>query len=77
MFGVRTTLHHCSSGVLRGMLADEVAIARKMCESTVDGAVLLYQAARRYDECPEQEEPIEIWSNFDKGSELPEAEIMR
>ena len=77
MFGARTTWHHWSSGVLRGMSADEVAIARKMCESTVDGAVLLHQAARRYDECPEQEEPIEIWSGFDKGSELPEAEIMR
>jgi hypothetical protein len=58
-------------------LADEVAVARKMCEGTVDGAVLSHQAARRYDECPEQEEPIEIWSGFDKGSELPKAEIMR
>ena len=59
------------------MLADEVAIVREMCESSVDSAVLLHQAARRHDECPEQEEPIEIWSGFDKGSELPEAEIMR
>jgi hypothetical protein len=59
------------------MSADEVAIARKMYESTVDSAVLLHQAARGYDECPQQEEPIEIWSGFDKGSELPKAEIVR
>ena len=77
MFGARTTLHHWSSGVLRGVLADEVAVVRKMCESSVDGAVLLHQAACRYDECPEQEESVEIWTDLDKGSELWEVEIMR
>jgi hypothetical protein len=77
VFGARTTWRHWSSVVLRGMLADEVAIVRKMCESSVDGAVLLHQVAHRYDECPEQEEPIEIWSDLNKGSELREVEIMR
>ena len=77
MFGARTTWHHWSFSVLSGVLADKVAVVRKMCESSVDGAVLLHQVARRYDECPEQEEPIEIWRDSDKGSELREVEIMR
>jgi hypothetical protein len=59
------------------MLADEVAIVRKMYESSVDRAVLLYHATRRYDECPEQEESVEIRSDLDKGAELREVEIMR
>jgi hypothetical protein len=50
---------------------------RKMYESSVDRAVFLHQAARRYGKCPEQEEPVEIWSDLDKGSELREVEIMR
>lgn len=77
MFGVHTTWHHWSSGVLRGALADKVAVVRKMYESSANGAVLLHQAARRYDECPKQEEPVEMWSDLDKGSELREVEIMR
>jgi hypothetical protein len=50
---------------------------REMYEGSVDRAVLLRQAGRRYGECPEQEEPVEVWSDLDKGSELREVEIMR